>query len=281
MRRLLADRRFRLLLAAQTLTMFGDVALFLVLAIWVKDLTGSDGAAGSVFLALILPMMVAPVVAVWIDRFPRRLVMIANDLTTGVVVLALLLVRDRGDVWIIYAVAAFYGVSQQIFFAARSGLLATWLEADVLSDANGVLESIRAGLRIVGPLTGAVLYGAFGGGATAALDAATFFASAFLLSLLRVPDIGRTRKGEASFADEVSQGIRHVLATPELRLLVIVFAIARAWSASSSPRCSPSSTTGSIVPPSSSASSRWSRASVRSRAGSSPGVPSAASPSSR
>lgn len=69
MRRLLADRRFRLLLLGQTLTMFGDVALFLVLAIWVKDLTGSDGAAGSVFLALILPMMVAPVVAVWIDRF--------------------------------------------------------------------------------------------------------------------------------------------------------------------------------------------------------------------
>jgi MFS family permease len=226
MRRLLADRRFRLLLAAQTLTMFGDVALFLVLAIWVKDLTGSDGAAGSVFLALILPMVVAPVVAVWIDRFPRRLVMITNDLATGLVVLALLLVGDRGDVWVIYAVAAFYGISQQIFFAARSGLLATWLEADALPDANGALESIRAGLRIVGPLTGAALYGAFGGGATALLDAATFFASAFLLSLLRVPDIGRRQRDDESFAREVSQGIRHVLGTPELRLLVIVFAIA-------------------------------------------------------
>lgn len=226
MRRLLADRRFRLLLLGQTLTMFGDVALFLVLAIWVKDLTGSDGAAGSVFLALILPMMVAPVVAVWIDRFPRRLVMLANDLATGLVVLALLLVRDVGDIWIIYAVAAFYGVSQQIFFAARSGLLATWLEDDDLPAANGVLESIRAGLRIVGPLTGAALYGAFGGGATAMLDAASFFASAFVLSLLRVPDIGRTRSRDASFTREVSEGIRHVVGTPELRLLVIVFAIA-------------------------------------------------------
>jgi MFS family permease len=58
------------------------------------------------------------------------------------------------------------------------------------------------------------------------LDAATFFASAFLLSLLRVPDIGRKQKADASFASEVSEGIRHVLGTPELRLLVIVFAIA-------------------------------------------------------
>jgi hypothetical protein len=45
-RKLLGDRDFRLLYAGQTLTMFGDVALFLMLAIWVKDLTGSNGAAG-------------------------------------------------------------------------------------------------------------------------------------------------------------------------------------------------------------------------------------------
>ncbi|MGZ8625945.1 MAG: MFS transporter [Actinomycetota bacterium] len=226
MRRLLADPRFRLLLAGQTLTMFGDVALFLVLAIWVKDLTGSDGAAGSVFLALVLPMVLAPLAAVWIDRFPRRLVMLTNDVASGALVLCLLFVQDRGDVWIIYAVAAGYGVSQQVFFAARSGLLATWLEDDALSQANGLLESLRSGLRVVGPLAGAALYGAFGGGATAALDAATFFASALVLWRLRVPDLTRNASGEASFLAEVSEGIRHVRRTPELARLVVVFAIA-------------------------------------------------------
>jgi MFS family permease len=226
MRRLLADPRFRLLLVGQTLTMFGDVALFLVLAIWVKDLTGSDGAAGSVFLALILPMVFAPIAAVWIDRFPRRLVMLANDLATGVVVLALLFVHGRGDVWIIFGVAAFYGVSQQVFFAARSGLLAGWLEGEDLGEANGLLESIRSGLRIVGPLAGAALYSAFGGGATAALDASTFFASAIVLWFLRVPDITRSQRRDGSFAAEVAGGIRHVVRTPELLRLVIVFALA-------------------------------------------------------
>jgi MFS family permease len=225
-RRLLADRNFRLLLAGQTLTMFGDVALFLVLAIWVKDLTGSDGAAGAVFLALVLPMVVAPVAAVWVDRFPRRRVMIANDIATGVVVLALLLVHDRGDVWLIYAVAAFYGVSQQVFFAARSGLLARWLDQELLGDANGLLESVRQGLRVVGPVTGAALFGVFGGGATAALDAATFFASAFFLSLLRIPDIGTAERGDEGFLAEVSEGARHILRTPELRRMVLVFVVA-------------------------------------------------------
>jgi MFS family permease len=224
-RRLLADRRFQLLLTGQTLTMFGDVALFLVLAIWVKDLTGSDGAAGSVFIALLLPAVVAPLAAVWIDRFPRRLVMLANDVVTGLVVLSLLFVRDRSDVWIIFAVAAFYGVSQQIFFAARSGLLAGWLAHEDLGTANGLLESIRSGLRLVGPLAGATLYGAFGGGATAIVDAATFFGSAIALSLLRVPDIVRDRARTERFLREVSEGIRHLVRTPELRRMVIVFLI--------------------------------------------------------
>jgi MFS family permease len=206
--------------------MFGDVALFLVLAIWMKDLTGSDAAAGSVFLALILPMVLAPLAAVWIDRFPRRLVMMANDLVTGVVVLALLFVHDRGDAWIIYAVAAGYGVSQQVFFAARSGLLAGWIEADLLGEANGMLETMRSGLRVVGPLCGAALYGAFGGGATAVLDASTFFVSAFVLWLLRVPDIAAAERADPSFLGEVSQGIRHILRTPELRRMVVVFAVA-------------------------------------------------------
>lgn len=226
MRRLLADRRFRLLLAGQTLTMFGDVALFLVLAIWVKDLTGSDAAAGSVFLALVIPALIAPLAAVWIDRFPRRLVMLANDLATGVVVLLLLFVRDREDVWIIFAVAAFYGASQQVFFAARSGLLAGWLEPAELGEANGVLESIRQGLRVVGPLIGAALYGALGGGATAVLDAATFFGSALALWFLRVPDIARTQPDSEGFLREVTEGIRHLARTPELRRMVIVFVVA-------------------------------------------------------
>jgi MFS family permease len=141
-------------------------------------------------------------------------------------ILTLLLVHDRGDVWLIYAVAAFYGLSQQIFFAARSGLLAGWLESETLGDANGLLESTRMGLRVVGPPTGALMYGAFGGGATAVLDSATFFASALFLSVLRVPDIAKVERTEEPFLQEVLQGARHLLRTPDLRRMVLVFLLA-------------------------------------------------------
>ena len=49
---LLADRGFRRLLVGQSISNFGDTCLYLSLGIWAKDLTGSNSAAGGVFLAI-------------------------------------------------------------------------------------------------------------------------------------------------------------------------------------------------------------------------------------
>jgi len=225
MRTLFRDRNFRLLLTGQTLSMFGDIALFLVLAIWVKELTSSNAEAGLVFLALALPALASPISGVFVDRFPRRRVMILNDLTTGLGVLALLFVHDRGDVWIIFAVAVFYGAAQQIFFAARSGLLVSMIPDEQLGSANSLLESLRQGLRIGGPLIGAGMFAVWGGGAVAVLDSSTFFVSAALLSMLRVRDLERATI-RPSFIRELLAGARHIRSTRELRRAVAALAMA-------------------------------------------------------
>ena len=219
-RRLLGHRPFRLLLAGQTLTMFGDLALILVLGIWAKELTGSTPLAGAVFLAILAPMLVAPFVGLLVDRFPRRKLLIANDLGTAVALLPLLLVNDRGDVWILFAVAAAYGFSQQLFFAARSALLESMLEDDQLGAANAMLEILRQALRVCGPAAGAGLFALLGGPAVALLDAATFFASAVLLAVLRTPDLDRSSRTDAELAKQLTAGLRHIAATPILRRLI-------------------------------------------------------------
>jgi len=229
MRKLLRDRNFRRLLAGQSLTMFGDIAMFLVLGIWVKQLTGSSGAAGVVFLVMAAPSVVAPLGGVVVDRLPRRWVMIVTDLATAAVVLSLLAVRTRADVWLIYVVAGIYGLSQQVFFAARSGLLVSMLDDERLGEANSVLESIRQGLRLGGPIVGAALFAARGGGAVAVLDAATFVASAGFLATLRFPDLARrspSESGREPLLREISAGIRHIRRTPEIFRVVWVFVLA-------------------------------------------------------
>ena len=51
MKQLLAYRDFRLMLAAEVTSAFGDWAMFIVLAVWMKTLTGSNWQAGLVFCA--------------------------------------------------------------------------------------------------------------------------------------------------------------------------------------------------------------------------------------
>lgn len=225
MRRLLADRDARLLVAGQTLSAFGDWAMFIVMAVWMKTLTGSSARAGLVFFVLALGNLAGPLGGLLADRVRRRPLMIVTDCTLGVSVLLLLFVHDRGDAWLIYLVALLYGVGGSVFYPARAALLRLMLPEELLADANGALSSTQQGLRIVAPLAGAGLYAAFGGGVVAVLDAATFAGSAVFLSRMRVPE-EKPGPPEHRFLREVTAGIEHVWRILPLRQIVIGTTIA-------------------------------------------------------
>ncbi len=109
MRRLLSHRDARLLLAGQTLSVFGDKAMLLALGVWVKTLTGSTAEAGLVFFVYAAPGLLAPLAGLLVDRARARPLMIATDCVAGLAVLSLLTVHGRGQVWLIYTVTLVYG----------------------------------------------------------------------------------------------------------------------------------------------------------------------------
>jgi MFS family permease len=219
MRRVLSYRDARLLVGAQTLSAFGDFAMWIVMAVWMKTLTGSSARAGLVFFVLALGNLAAPLGGLLADRVRRRPLMIVTDVALGTAVLLLLLVHNRGDAWLIYLVALLYGVGGSVFFPARSALLRLMLPEDLLADANGALSATQQGVRIGAPLVGAALYAAFGGGVVAILDATTFVGSAVFLSLIRVSE-EKPQPEEQHFVAEVMAGFRHVWRTLPLRQLV-------------------------------------------------------------
>jgi MFS family permease len=72
MRTLLRHRNARLYLAGQVISLFGDSALWLAMAIWIKVLTGSSAAAGLSWFALAVGSLFGPLGGLLADRIKRR-----------------------------------------------------------------------------------------------------------------------------------------------------------------------------------------------------------------
>ena len=223
MRSLLRDRSYHRLLVGQTLSAFGDYAMFLALAVWVKVLTGSSAAAGLAILPFIAPSLVGPALGVFVDRFPRRRIMIWTDLAAAVCLVPLWWVRDAGDIWLIYVVSFSLGLATVVYEAARAGLLVSMLADESLGEANGLLQSTSQAMRLLAPLAGAAVFAWLGGPAVAALDAATFVVSALLLIGVHAPSIDRS-EDQDGFWPELRAGMRHIVHTADLRRLTIATA---------------------------------------------------------
>lgn len=248
MKTLLAGQPFRRLLAAWSVGNFADSALYLTLAIWVKDLTGSSAAAGMVFFCLGLPMLAAPLFGLLADRVRRRPLLIAANLIAAACVVTLITVRTSADVPILYAVTMAYGALGTLNSSAQSGLLRTMLPDEQLGPANALFATIDQGLRIVTPVVGAGLYALWGGVPLALGTAALLAIAAAGLTLVRVDEprpVRRRRmrgvvRESGAPADGTSDGgipddsglaalvagFRHIWRTAVLRDIVIGLAIA-------------------------------------------------------
>ena len=226
MRALLARKDVRLLLAGQSLSMFGDWMMIIVLAIWMKTLTGSSSAAGLVFFVFALAGVIAPLGGLIVDRLPKRRLMIVTHIALAGIMCLLLFVHDRSDVWLLYVVTGLYGLGGDIFAAARSAMMKSMLPDELLAEANGAYQSIREGLRLVAPLAGAGLYAAFGGPIVALVDAGTFLGSAATLVASCVSGNRPPAPKEEHFLRELSAGLTHIARTPVLRQLSIGLAAA-------------------------------------------------------
>jgi MFS family permease len=224
-RTLLAYRDARFYLAGQVLSTVGDNALWLAMGIWVKILTGSSSAAGLVFFAFTCGILLAPVTGLVADRMRRRPLLIAANVAAAAGVCLLLAVQGRGQVWLIYPVMFGYGALSSLTLSAQTALLAVMLPADLLGEANSVLQMAGQGLRVISPLLGAGLLAWAGPVPVVLLDAGTFVAAATAVAALRAREPAPA-PAAAHWRAEVTAGIRYVGRTPALRRLLITGVIA-------------------------------------------------------
>jgi MFS family permease len=224
MRRAFQSSGFSGLYAALTTSAFGDSILLLVLSMWVKTVTGSNGQAGLTFFFMVIPSLFAPVFGMWIDRVRRKPLLVWGNALSALAVLPLVLVRGASDVWVIWTVAFLYGISIVILPAGVNGLLKELVPDEVLVGANAAIQTTKEGFRLVGPLIGAALFAWVGGWLLAVLDAVSFLIAATVIAAIpvgeEVPDPDRAHPWH-----EVTAGVRHLVGDRVLRHTLVGFGL--------------------------------------------------------
>jgi predicted MFS family arabinose efflux permease len=176
------NRNFRRLWMAQIVSEIGDWFYTLSIYTLLLQLTGQ---ASSVALALVLQVLpqtfVGPTAGVVNDRLRRKHVMIAADLIRFVVVLAMLLVRSRSMVWLVYPLLLAETIMAAFFEPARSSVIPNIAaEGDVLI-ANTLSSATWSVNLLIGASVGGVVAAFFGRDTVFVLNALSFLASAALI----------------------------------------------------------------------------------------------------
>lgn len=230
----LRNRNVALLFAGHTISVAGDMVLYIALPFWVYQLTGSAMATGFMFAALTLPQLFfSPLAGVFTDRVDRKRLMVFSDLLRAALMLGYFTVNTADQVWIIYLLAFAESTVSQFFRPAVMAVVPMLTDGEEeLKRANALLGASWALGQLAGPALGGILVTTAGPHGAALFDAITYLVSAALLVFMRVPARAHVAaKFEAlnqalyQIGSELREGIRVVLARPALRVVFAALGI--------------------------------------------------------
>ncbi|MCE7869714.1 MFS transporter [bacterium CPR1] len=219
---LLRRRDFGLLWIGQLVSQLGNQLNYVALAWLVLTTTGSTTLTGGVFLAQILPnALFGWWAGVVVDRFPRRVLMIAVDLLRGLLVL---LIPLTGQTWIIFPVTFLVSSLSLMFYSAEKSLIPRLVEEDDLTEANAYAEMTAQAASLFGPVLAGLLVAWLTSPVHVLyIDAATFVVSALALAFMRArPEPGATSPlTPRQLLAEAREGLSYLLRSRFLRLVFL------------------------------------------------------------
>ena len=222
------NRNFRRLWLAQIVSEIGD--WFYTLAIY-SLLLQLTGRASSVALALVLQVLpqtfIGPAAGVINDRVRRKRVMITADVARMAIVFAMLLVRSRSTVWIVYPLLLLETLMAAFFEPARTSVIPNITAPEDVLLANTLSSATWSVNLLVGASVGGLVAALLGRDAVFVLNALSFLASALLIRGMKFEEphaqsAAPLRARDAMDFSPVLEGMRYV--RKDRRLLAAVFA---------------------------------------------------------
>ena len=219
-----SNANFRWLWGGQILSLLGDWFNLVASVALIASLTESGLAVGGLFVVRMLaPFLTSPVAGVLADRYSRQRIMVAADVTRGLIMLALISVCSLGLVWPIYLLTALQLGTSSFFFTARKAILPDIVEPPSIGVANAITSATWSLMLAVGAALGGLTTGWLGIHLAFLIDASTFFLSAILIAQIRLKRVHAEShdSSQVSVFRQFSDGLRYLSEHPDILAIAL------------------------------------------------------------
>lgn len=192
---ILRNRNFRNLWFGQIISQMGDYFAFLAIMVVVgsfsQDVGETTQQVSGVMIATALPRLLFGVLAgVFVDRWDRRLTMLASDLLRPALTLAMIPAFMSKNLLLMYVLAFILSAVGTFFNPAKGALIPKMVPTEHLTAANALSQTSMTMAFVLGPaLAGATFFllGAGNEWVAFVLDAGSYLVSAIAIWMIRMP----------------------------------------------------------------------------------------------
>jgi len=188
------------------------------------QLTDYNATAVGITMALQLgpQLVLMPWSGLIADRFNRRKLLILTQTLMGLLALGLgiLSVTGLAQLWHVYLFALGLGIVAAIDAPARQTFVSELVSEDNLSNAVALNSASFHGARLIGPAAAGLLTVAVGAGWVFMINAVTFAATVFAMTLLRTHQLRKQPKVSRA-RGQLLAGFRYVRGRPDIVVVMI------------------------------------------------------------
>jgi MFS family permease len=228
------NRNYRCMWMGQVVSEIGDNFNNIAVFALAMQLTHSGLVVMGVMLSRAIPAItIGPLAGVMLDRFDRKRIMIASDLTRAVVALGFILALRQQQVWLLYTFSALLMIASPFFTAGRSAILPTIANEDEIHTANSLTQTTQWTNLTIGTFLGATVVG-IGYEWAFTFNALSFLFSAWAIWKLREPHGKKFRADHRDLTEaevvrpwhEYREGLRYMRSVP---LVLAIALLAVGW----------------------------------------------------
>ena len=191
------SKNFMLVAIGRVVSAFGNQILRYALPLYLLIQTGSSALFGSIMAASFVPMILLfPIGGIIADRLNKRNIMLVLDLCTAILISVFCLLSGKVDVVPLMAITMIilYGLDGADRPAVKASVPALVSEKHIMK-ANSVIDMVDSTASMAGPVTGGLLFAAFGLMPILYISIGCFFASVVMDAFIHIPFEKRESSG--------------------------------------------------------------------------------------